>query len=152
MNSEGLLILAGNLEAWFYQTLTSINHDPEQPGFKHIILKPHPVGDPSSSKDFAAAGLTEVKAWPQSMHGKIVSDWKIVDGKFRWKVTVPPNTTATAHLPATRVGDVTEGGRKITNTPGVTFLHMHAGRAVCELESGSYEFLCKSSPTTQQRK
>ena len=37
MNSEALLILSGNLEAWFYQTLAGINYDPEQPGFKHII-------------------------------------------------------------------------------------------------------------------
>ena len=30
MNGESQLILAGNLAAWFYQTLSGINYDPEQ--------------------------------------------------------------------------------------------------------------------------
>ena len=82
MNSEGLLILAGNFSAWCYQTLAGINHDPENPGFKHIILRPHPVGD-----------LTSAKASYQSIYGEIISDWKLTDGKFEWKIVIPPNTT-----------------------------------------------------------
>jgi alpha-L-rhamnosidase len=126
MNSEGLLILAGNVEAWFYQTLTGINHDPRQPGFKHSILRPCPVGD-----------LTYAKATYTSMYGKIVSDWEIVDGTFKWKVIIPPNTTATVHVPGK---NATEGQRPAAEAEGVTFLHVEKDTAVFRVESGTYAF------------
>ena len=37
MNSEALLIQAGNLDAWFYQTLAGIR--PAAPGFKKILIR-----------------------------------------------------------------------------------------------------------------
>ena len=72
MNGESQKILSGNLEAWMYQTLGGINYDPERPGFKHIILRPRPVGD-----------LTFVRASHRSLYGPIVSDWKIEGGRIR---------------------------------------------------------------------
>jgi len=60
MNGESQKILSGNFEAWCYQTLGGINYDPEQPGFKHILLRPCPVGD-----------LRWVRAAHTSMYGKI---------------------------------------------------------------------------------
>src|ERR1019366_10717099 len=45
MNSENLLIQAGNLDAWFYQTLAGINCDPNHGGFKHIVIKPQILGN-----------------------------------------------------------------------------------------------------------
>jgi alpha-L-rhamnosidase len=132
MNSEALLVLAGNLEAWFYQTLAGINHDPEHPGFKHIILRPCPVGD-----------LTYAKASYKSMYGKIVSDWKIVDGTFRWRIIIPPNTSATIYVPAKRIDDITESSKDILEASGVTFLRMDKKRAVFSLGSGDYEFVSR---------
>ena len=38
MNSEALLIQAGNLDAWFYQTLAGIR--PAAPGFQKILIEP----------------------------------------------------------------------------------------------------------------
>src|SRR5437762_14098485 len=90
MNGESQKILSGNLEAWLYQTLGGINYDPERPGFKHVVLRPRPVGD-----------LTSVSASHRSLYGPIVSDWKVEGGDFVWTVSVPPNTTATVHVPAT---------------------------------------------------
>ena len=130
MNSEALLVLAGNLEAWFYQTLAGINHDPEQPGFKHAILRPCPVGD-----------LTYARASYKSMYGRIISDWKIENGSFMWNITVPPNTTATVYVPANRKEDVTENGKKIIELPDVQFLRMGQNRAVYKVGAGSYEFV-----------
>jgi len=126
MNSEGLLILAGNVEAWFYQTLAGINHDPQNPGFKHIILRPWAIGD-----------LTYAKASYKSMYGKIVSDWVITDGTFKWKVTIPPNTTATVYVPGK---SATEGGLPAAEAEGVTFLRVENNKAVYKVESGKYEF------------
>jgi len=132
MNSEALLVLAGNLEAWFYQTLAGINHDPQRPGFKHIVLRPCPVGD-----------LTYAKASHKSMYGRIVSGWKRKGETFTWNITVPPKTTATVHVPAKAVSDVTESGRPAGKSGGVTFLRMSRGRAVFSVGSGSYEFVSK---------
>ena len=72
MNGESQKILSGNLEAWMYQTLGGINYDPEHPGFKHIILRPRPVGD-----------LSFVRCSHRSLYGPIQSDWKKEGGAFR---------------------------------------------------------------------
>ena len=102
MNGESQKILSGNLEAWLYQTLGGINYDPEKPGFKHVVLRPRPVGD-----------LTFVRASHRSLHGPIVSDWKI-EGGGRWSGTCPSPEylTATVYVPAVDARGVTEKGSK----------------------------------------
>ncbi|MCX6997487.1 MAG: family 78 glycoside hydrolase catalytic domain [Kiritimatiellaeota bacterium] len=129
MNGQGFLMLTGDLNAWFYQGLAGINPDPQQPGFKHIILKPQPVGD-----------LKYVRASYQSMHGLIVSDWKIAQGKFLWNVTVPANATATLHVPARNADSVTESGKPAGQAEGLKFLRMERGAAAYEVGSGTYQF------------
>src|SRR2546428_86869 len=132
MNGESQKILSGNLEAWFYQTLAGINYDPEQPGFRHILLRPHPLGD-----------LTFARASYDSPHGSIISDWKIQDGTFCWNVTVPPSTTATVFVPTRDSQSVTESGKLASQSEGVRFLRMENAAAVYELGSG--EDLFRSS-------
>ncbi len=132
MNGESQKILSGNLEAWFYQTLAGINYDPEQPGFRHILLRPHPVGD-----------LTFARASFDSPHGPIISDWKIQEGAFCWNLTVPPNTTATVFVPARDSQAVTENGKPAEQAEGVRFLRQETGAAVYDIGSGSYSFCTK---------
>jgi alpha-L-rhamnosidase len=91
MNSEALLIQAGNLDAWFYQTLAGIR--PAAPGFKKILIQPTVLGD-----------LTWVKAHFDSPYGRIVSDWKIEGGQLKMDVTIPANTTATIVVPGKKGG------------------------------------------------
>lgn len=129
MNGESQKILSGNFEAWCYQTLAGINYDPQEPGFKHIILRPQPVGD-----------LTWTRASHVSVYGKIVSDWKLVEGQFHWRIEVPPNTTATAHIPTTAAELVRESGQSIYDLPGVEVLESQHGAALVKLGSGTYEF------------
>ncbi len=129
MNGESQKILSGNLEAWMYQTLGGINYDPDQPGFKHIILRPRPVGD-----------LTFVQSSHRSLYGPIVSDWKIEGGAFLWNVAVPPNTTATIYVPANDAAAVTEGNQPAGQSEGVRFVRMEAGSAVYSVGSGTYAF------------
>ena len=88
MNSEALLIQAGNVDAWLYQTLGGIHYDPKQPGFKHILIQPHIVGD-----------LQWVKCSFDSPHGPIVSDWTRTGQDVTMNVTIPANTTATVTTP-----------------------------------------------------
>jgi alpha-L-rhamnosidase len=91
MNSEALLIQAGNLDAWFYQSLAGIR--PAAPGFKRILIRPEVVGD-----------LTWVKAHFDSPYGRIASDWKIDGNQLTMDVTVPANTTATVMVPGKNGG------------------------------------------------
>jgi alpha-L-rhamnosidase len=74
--------------AWFVEGLAGIRPDEKAPGFQHFFVKPAPVGD-----------LTSAKARYESIHGEIVSDWRIEDGVFKLSVTVPPGTTATVFVP-----------------------------------------------------
>lgn len=73
-------------------------------------------------------------------HGRIVSEWRRSDGRFVWTVTIPANSTATAHIPAKAVEDVREGGQALIKARGVKFLKLESGRVICEVQSGTYRF------------
>ena len=82
---------------WFIEGLAGIKTDPQTPGFKHFILKPGLVNDPS---------LKWVKAHHDCLYGRIESNWTIDDKRtLTWNVTVPPNTTATLYLPVADAKD-----------------------------------------------
>ena len=132
MNSEALLILAGNLDAWFYQTLAGINYDNDNPGFKHIIMKPTLIDS-----------LKWVKASYESMYGNISSDWNYKDQQFRWNITVPANTYATIYIPAESKDSVIENGKTASQSEGVEFLKMDSGKAIFNIVSGNYSFISK---------
>ena len=129
MNSGNHLMLVGDLVTWFYQNLAGIRTDRDHPAFKHIIMQPTPVGD-----------LSYVQASYDSSYGKIVSDWKVAEGRFVWNLTVPPNTTATVYVPAQDPAAVTESAKPAGEAHGVKFLRNEAGAAVYEIGSGSYRF------------
>lgn len=92
----------GSIGAWLYNTVAGIEIDPAQPGYKHTILRPQPGG-----------GLTHASARLQTLYGELASEWKLSDGAFEWRVVVPPNTTATAHLPLTDARPATLDGAVI---------------------------------------
>jgi alpha-L-rhamnosidase len=129
MNSGNHLMLVGDLVTWLYENLAGIRPDPQQPGFKHIIMRPTPVGD-----------LTYVKASHESPYGEIWSDWTLDGYYFSWSVEVPVNTTATVYVPAIDAASVRELGRPASEAPGIKYLRMEDGAAVYEIGSGSYHF------------
>jgi alpha-L-rhamnosidase len=159
MNSEALLIQAGNLDAWFYQTLAGINYDREQPGFNHIIIKPQFMGDPLSPGSSGVASLTWVKCHHDSMHGRIVSNWKRDGDKLTMEVTIPANTTATVFVPvAAKPGEdgpakdaagITESNKQAAEADGVKFLRMENGTAVYAVGSGIYRFRSSLTETVK---
>ncbi|HOX57361.1 MAG TPA: family 78 glycoside hydrolase catalytic domain [Candidatus Paceibacterota bacterium] len=129
MNSGNHVMLVGDLGIWLYENLAGIKPDPERPGFKHIVMRPEPVGD-----------LQFVKATRRAPYGLIVSDWQRKDGVFRWRITVPVNSTATVYVPAKSADDVTESGRPGVQSAGARLLRFEPGRAVFEVKSGDYNF------------
>ncbi|MCC6397083.1 MAG: family 78 glycoside hydrolase catalytic domain, partial [Bacteroidetes bacterium] len=45
MNSGNHVMLVGDLVIWLYENLAGLKGDPGNPGFKHIVMQPTPVGD-----------------------------------------------------------------------------------------------------------
>ena len=107
----------GSIGSWLYQIVTGIEIDPAQPGYKHSILRPQPGG-----------GLTQARGWHRTPYGELVSEWKLDNGRFDYRVTVPPNTTATVHLPGVDGQAVTLNGEAVSG-------------AVHELAPGEYRFI-----------
>ena len=128
MNSGNHVMQIGDLGIWLYAYLGGIRPDPREPGFRRTIV--HPV---------IPTGLQFVHASHQSMHGKIVSDWKRNGEQFSLNVTIPPNTTGIVYVPS-RGGEVTESGREAGSAPGVKFLRRENQAAVFEVVSGEYAF------------
>ncbi len=100
-NSSLNHIMFGDIGAWMYRYLAGVIPDPENPGFKHFIIKPHPVN-----------GLKWVKAEHVAPIGKIVTAWKHSDSSFVLKIGVPPNTTATVIMPDSSQHEVSSGKHK----------------------------------------
>jgi len=84
--------------------------------------------------------ITWVKCSYDSIHGRIVSNWKRDGTKLAMEVTIPINTTATVYVPAKDEAGVTESGKPAEKAAGVKFLRMENGAAVYEVKSGYYSF------------
>ncbi|MDR2040866.1 MAG: alpha-rhamnosidase, partial [Tannerella sp.] len=127
MNSHNHVMLLGDLLVWFYEYLGGIKNSPPGTGFKRIEMKPYPV-----------EGLDYVTASYHSVRGRIKSAWKKQNGRFRWEITVPCNSTAIVYVPAKDRNTVTESGKSITSAEGVRFLETKGNYALYEVGSGDY--------------
>ena len=123
--------LASFGDTLFYRAAAGIHPDEAHPGFKHFVLNPD---------ERFGANLGRVRASYTSPYGRIVSEWQRGDGQFVWTVTIPANSTATAHIPARAAESVMEGGQALTKVRGVKFLKAESGRVICEVQSGTYRF------------
>jgi alpha-L-rhamnosidase len=122
----------GAIGVWLYAVVGGIDLDPEQPGYKHIIMRPQPGGD-----------LTGARTELRSVYGLIRSTWTLdaERGIFDWRITIPANTTATVYVPVTDDARVREGDIPVTDAPGVRFLRREAAAEVYEVASGEYHFI-----------
>jgi len=73
---------------WIWETVAGIAADPQQPGFKHIIMKPFPD-----------KRLGHLDAEYKSTAGVIKSSWKYEGDQWIWKFTIPNGATASVILP-----------------------------------------------------
>ena len=122
--------MLGHIIEWFYADLAGIAPDPAGPGFKKIIIHPQPVGD-----------VTWAKAAYDSVHGRIVSEWRKSDGKFALHVEIPVNTTATVFVPSENFKRIFESGQLAASAPGVHFVQKQNDRFIYQIASGVYDFV-----------
>lgn len=123
----------GACSEWMFYSMLGI--DLASPGYKTITMKPE-IGH----------GVTWAKGHYDSIQGRIASDWKVEGEKFHWKVTVPPNTTASLYLPTDQVTDVMEGGSMMEGADGLRFDRVEDGRVVLKAESGTYHLSVGGMP------
>lgn len=106
----------GAIGCWLYQVVSGIEIDPAQPGYKHILLAPQPGGE-----------LKQARANLNSIHGEIVSAWKLGNGRFEWEIVVPANTTATATFPVPAGAKLAESGKPF-RAANLSAVKLAAGR------------------------
>ncbi len=88
--------------AVFHESLGGIRPDPDQPGFRHFILKP-----------CFLPGLDWAEAEHRSPFGMISSRWKREGGKVIWTVAVPAGSSAAVELPLYRSAEIMLNGRAV---------------------------------------
>jgi alpha-L-rhamnosidase len=119
----------GAVGDWMYRVLAGLNSDPEQPGYKHILVEPHLGG-----------GLTYARATLVTPYGEASSGWRFEGNTLLGSARVPPNTYATVHLPKAVLSDVRESGVAVSSARGVRRAAQAQDDVVVEIGSGNFEF------------
>ncbi len=119
----------GAIGSWLYEEVAGIQIDPEKPGYKHIIIDPHPGG-----------GLTRAQAHIDSMYGTVASKWELKNKTRTLSVTIPPNTKATITLPGAHKDKARESGKALADAAGISSVKQTAEAVVLETGSGRYTF------------
>ncbi|MFF7795412.1 family 78 glycoside hydrolase catalytic domain [Streptomyces sp. NPDC007991] len=121
----------GAIMEWMYTHMAGIAPDPDSPGFRHFLLRPHL--DPTGR-------ITRVSGSYESPYGEITSAWEVVEAgrTLVYDAVVPPNSEATLRLPATSADTVREGRTPLAGVPGVRFLSAADGVCSYRLPSGRY--------------
>lgn len=84
---------------WIWESVAGIASDPENPGFRHIIMKPVPD-----------RRLGHLDAVYKSAAGEIRSAWRYEGDKWIWEFTVPEGCSATVTAPGDTVSEEYEAG------------------------------------------
>jgi alpha-L-rhamnosidase len=76
----------GAVADWMHRTVAGLA--PAAPGYRRILVRPRPGG-----------GLTHARAAHDTPYGRAEVRWALTGERLTLHVQVPPNTTATIHLP-----------------------------------------------------
>ncbi len=121
----------GSVGEWLYRHVAGIDLDPARPGYERIIVHPRP-----------SDRLPHARATYRSVRGAIAVKWRIADGAYTLRVSIPANTTATVYMPSSDIAAITEGDSPARAAEGVRFARTEGEDAVFEVGSGDYTFRC----------
>lgn len=82
-------MMFGEIGGWFFKSIGGILPDPEEPGFKHILLKP-----------IFPETLEHSDVQHASPYGRIVSKWKKNKKIITYDIQIPANSSATFFPPS----------------------------------------------------
>ena len=77
-------VFLGDIDAWMYNDIAGINCDPQKPGFRNIVFRPHFIKQ-----------LKSVSASCRTASGLVSLSWKRSADRVFLEVVVPGNTEAT---------------------------------------------------------
>ncbi|MGB5942942.1 MAG: glycoside hydrolase family 78 protein [Leeuwenhoekiella sp.] len=117
----------GAVGQFFYEGISGIT--PLKAGYKKIRIAPQIGG-----------GLTSAKGEIESPYGKIVSSWKLENGRCEFNVVIPPNTVATIELPVGKPSKILLNGRVYNNSPNIELVNSEDDKQVYMAKAGSYTF------------
>ena len=126
--------MLGHLMEWLFSGLGGIRQQEDSFGFKHIVIKPEPVGD-----------VREANASYESPYGRIVSDWKDNEKEFTIRGEVPANSRASVYLPSADAAQITESGIRLQDIPGIEYRKEGNKYTVITVGSGIYTFHAKKT-------
>lgn len=126
--------MLGHLMEWLFSGLGGIRQKEDSFGFKHIVIKPEPVGD-----------VRDAQVSYESPYGQIVSDWKDNDKEFIIRVEVPANSKASVYLPSADTKQITESGVRLEDVPGISCKQEGNRYVVATTGSGTYTFKVKKN-------
>jgi alpha-L-rhamnosidase len=119
----------GSVGEWLFRFVLGIDQAPGTAGFGRLLLRPHPGGP-----------LDRADGSYQSVRGLVRAGWERAGGQLTYRVEVPPNATASVHVPsadAASVRDASGGGpAAVGEFPGLR----GAGEAVFHVGAGRHEF------------
>jgi alpha-L-rhamnosidase len=127
-NSRNHPMFGGAL-TWYYRYLAGMNTDEDNPGYKHIIIRPV-IPD---SIYYASYSTT-------TPYGEASVSWRKSDYNLDMQVKIPVGSNATVYLPCAEENIPTENGKPLSKVEGVVFKGYGDGYACLEVEPGNYRF------------
>ena len=117
----------GAIGDWMYRVVAGLDTYEDEPGYKHIKIKPHIGG-----------GLTHASASLQTYYGRASSGWKVEGNKIILDVEIPANTKATVLIPVDNTDLIKENGISLSKDIQVT--RDEKGYVGLKIGSGKYHF------------
>lgn len=135
----------GAVGEWMYRYMLGIEVDENAPGFKHIILQPHPD---TAELSIEESRILNCRGIYDSQYGRISVLWNVDNNnQLNYNVSLPANTTALLYFPV-ESDDIrvtvknSQGGSE-----GIDFIGYEKGNFIYSLKSGVY-YLSSSIQTS----
>ena len=116
----------GSVGEWLYRYVLGIDQQPGTAGFGRLLLRPHPGGT-----------LRWARGSYQSVRGAISTGWQRTSDHFTYEVQLPPNTTATVHIPSSQPAQVRDSAG---NAPASLAIFADTQEAIYHVSAGAHEF------------
>jgi hypothetical protein len=122
-------MMLGHLMEWFFSGIGGIRQAQGSDSYERIIISPEIVGD-----------LIWAETTYNTVHGEIISNWKIDANYAILKVKIPVGAKAVVEVPQTDPDKIYENGIMIRQSNNVIILEPSAVKTLFEIQSGEYNF------------